>query len=582
MHVRSFARWRMTACAALIVGSLLAPKLALGQVTRYEYKPAAFQVSTNGPSGASYPISVTAEGRISEFYWGFDSTGWGDLHIRYTLPDGTYFEQVAGSPWVSVDQLYGKNAAGTWTLRLTENQAGRSETFNTGFSLVALRDARTDLQASGVTVPELAGVDSIVMDWMRANQVEATTVAVMRNGKLVLSKGYGWQDRARTTLTSPNAVGRWASNTKAVTAAAIRILVAQGALSLSSKAWDVMNTPPPVGYTVTDTRHYLYTIDELLNHRAGLQRDLALQAGPLGAQLGLGRPANIMELAAYQWTIPLASDPDPDPSHDGSYSNWGYQLLGAIIERASGMSYDSFIRTYVTGPLGATTFQVGRRGPGNALPNELWYAGHTFIAPQWDWNDSMALVEDAYGDDLETRPGAGSLVSSAPDYMRFLKGYYHTGVPKPPNPGPWDYAFYGGGPGNSSATRELIGPDGTSLEWAVLVNESPTDGEAIHTLRNSLDAYFAGITTWPTIDLFNGSGCKAVSGGQSGNFGTTGPACFTVSGSVNGWGCSNTSGRTVTINGTSVACGSTPLPGSSPYTFSFSGGTYPWASFYWY
>ncbi len=76
--------------------------------------------------------------------------------------------------------------------------------------------------------------------------------------------------------------------------------------------------------------------------------------------------------------------------------------------------------------------------------------------------------------------------------------------------------------------------------------------------------------------------CTAVSGGQSGNFNTTGAACFTVTGTINGWGCSNADGRTVTVNGTGVTCGQMPLPGSSPYTFSFSAGTYPWASFYWW
>ncbi len=78
------------------------------------------------------------------------------------------------------------------------------------------------------------------------------------------------------------------------------------------------------------------------------------------------------------------------------------------------------------------------------------------------------------------------------------------------------------------------------------------------------------------------SGCKAVSGGQSGNFNTTDAICFTVTGTVNGWGCSNTTGRTVTVNGTAVTCGQLPLPGSSPYTFAFSAGQVTWSSFYWW
>jgi beta-glucanase (GH16 family) len=85
-----------------------------------------------------------------------------------------------------------------------------------------------------------------------------------------------------------------------------------------------------------------------------------------------------------------------------------------------------------------------------------------------------------------------------------------------------------------------------------------------------------------TFNSTGGGTCKAVSGGQSGNFATTGAVCFTVTGTINGWGCSNVDGRTVTVNGTGVTCGKLPLPGASPYTFSFTAGTYPWASFYWW
>jgi hypothetical protein len=79
-----------------------------------------------------------------------------------------------------------------------------------------------------------------------------------------------------------------------------------------------------------------------------------------------------------------------------------------------------------------------------------------------------------------------------------------------------------------------------------------------------------------------GTGCTTISGGQSGNFNTTGAVCYVVNSNIAGWGCSNIAGRTVTVNGTSVTCGQLPLPGSAPYTFNFSAGSYTWASFYWW
>ncbi len=90
-------------------------------------------------------------------------------------------------------------------------------------------------------------------------------------------------------------------------------------------------------------------------------------------------------------------------------------------------------------------------------------------------------------------------------------------------------------------------------------------------------------TVTATFTLIPVSTCKTpVANGQSGNFDTTGAVCYTVNGTIHGWGCSNIDGRSVMVNGTAVTCGQLPLPGSAPYTFSFTAGSYPWASFYWW
>ena len=73
---------------------------------------------------------------------------------------------------------------------------------------------------------------------------------------------------------------------------------------------------------------------------------------------------------------------------------------------------------------------------------------------------------------------------------------------------------------------------------------------------------------------------------QSGNFNTTGVVCLRTSATVNGWGCSNFAGRTVSVNGgaASASCGAGPFPlpkAPDGYTyFSVTAGTYPWASLY--
>jgi len=78
---------------------------------------------------------------------------------------------------------------------------------------------------------------------------------------------------------------------------------------------------------------------------------------------------------------------------------------------------------------------------------------------------------------------------------------------------------------------------------------------------------------------------QTVTGTQSGNFGTTGAYCFRTASTINGWGCSNLTGRTIKINGASVAsCGALPMPAryNGYYYFDVSAGTVDYASIYWW
>ena len=88
-------------------------------------------------------------------------------------------------------------------------------------------------------------------------------------------------------------------------------------------------------------------------------------------------------------------------------------------------------------------------------------------------------------------------------------------------------------------------------------------------------------------DLFFGFGPFTVSvtvtfSGNTGNFNSAGAVCYRTNATVNGWGCYNFDGRTVTVGGQARTCSQTPLIRSSDgyYYFSISGGTYPWAGLY--
>ncbi len=90
--------------------------------------------------------------------------------------------------------------------------------------------------------------------------------------------------------------------------------------------------------------------------------------------------------------------------------------------------------------------------------------------------------------------------------------------------------------------------------------------------------------TFTLIPTGNGPCANPVTltSGNSGNFNTTGATCYRTSATINGWGCYNMDGRTVSVNGTSTTCGAMPVAKwSDGYSyFGFTAGTYPWAGFY--
>jgi len=182
----------------------------------------------------------------------------------------------------------------------------------------------------------------------------------------------------------------------------------------------------------------------------------------------------------------------------------------------------------------------------------------------------------------------------------------------------------GGGPDNPKVSAIAVGAAGPSTQYALTVSKGGTGsgtvtGGGISCGVTCSASYDSGTTVTLTAAAASGSTFAGWSGactgtsatctlsmtaaravtatfntvptdtcktpaatGQSGNFNTTGAVCYTVSATINGWGCSNVDGRTVTVNGTAVTCGQTPLPGTAPYTFRFTAGSYPWASFYWW
>ncbi len=162
------------------------------------------------------------------------------------------------------------------------------------------------------------------------------SVIVVKDGKVIFRKGYGIANLELGVPVEPDMVFRLGSVTKQFTAVAILMLAEQGKLSLDD---DITKFLPD--YPAKTQR---ITVEQLLNHTSGIKSYTSLPEW-----LSMWRKdSELNEL------IGLFKDKPADfaPSERWSYNNSGYVLLGAIIEKASGHSYQDFIEKNIFGPLG--------------------------------------------------------------------------------------------------------------------------------------------------------------------------------------------------------------------------------------
>ena len=89
----------------------------------------------------------------------------------------------------------------------------------------------------------------------------------------------------------------------------------------------------------------------------------------IAREIGVPAPANPAAIIDYMMRRPL----DFDPGTRYAYSNFGYCVLGRVIETLSGMPYENYVQKYVLGPVGIREMRLGRTSLDHAAPGEVHY-----------------------------------------------------------------------------------------------------------------------------------------------------------------------------------------------------------------
>lgn len=232
-------------------------------------------------------------------------------------------------------------------------------------------------------------IDAAIAPYYKASDPGATVI-VTRDGKTVLRKAYGSANVAAKIPMRADTSLRLGSITKQFTATAILLLVDQGKLAVSDPITKFLPDYP--------THGKLITIEHLLTHTSGI---VSYTSKP---DFGV---TSLRDVTVQQMIDSFKNDPlEFDPGTRYAYSNSGYFLLGAIIEKVSGMSYAKFVEQRIFVPLGMTqsAYEGYERAP------TMRAVGHT-MTPSGFAPSAPLSMSQPYA--------AGSLVSNVDDLARW-------------------------------------------------------------------------------------------------------------------------------------------------------------------
>ena len=226
---------------------------------------------------------------------------------------------------------------------------------------------------TGAAVPELKSMDDRITALMRDWKIPGGAVAVTYHERLVYARGFGYADTLTQETVEPDALFRIASISKPFTSIGLLRLAADGRIDLDAPAFSLIPdlTPPP-GATV-DSRLANITVRQLLWHVGGWDRDVSgdpvFQNAQIATALGTARPAGAEDVIRYMEGRPL----DFTPGTRYAYSNFGYMVLGRIIEHVTGEPYEDWMQANVMAPAGITDMRIGHSRLAQRAPGEVHY-----------------------------------------------------------------------------------------------------------------------------------------------------------------------------------------------------------------
>lgn len=331
----------------------------------------------------------------------------------------------------------------------------------------------------------LTDLDNAVKGKMTQYNIPALSLAIVMDEKLVYVQSYGLSDKEASTPASNDDLYRIASVSKPITAIAVLKLVKDGVLNLDAKVFGpdgILGNDygaPPSG-----SKKDLITVRHLLEHKSGWTNS---PHDPMFTNINYTQFKLITDLLTNR---PLASD----PGSTYYYLNFGYCVLGRVIEKVANMSYENYVKSTLLQPCGISAMKIGGNTLNERYPGEVKYYQSEF---------------SPYNMNVKRMDSHGGWIASATDLARFIvkidrnkskADLISEDLLDEMYFGYRNWYFYGSLPGTSTILCRL---DNT-FSFVLLANtRTESDPNLIlNDIYRTIEEEINSISDWPSSDLF--------------------------------------------------------------------------------
>lgn len=410
------------------------------------------------------------------------------------------WEKTSGPPSAARHGIPGNFSQGVFD---NFHYQGYAPTYINGFASGDADKLNGIWENTSWTSADLRLIQSKIEAYRTKHRIPGLSIALTKDGRLVYAAGFGEADTSTGEEVNPSHLFRIASVSKPITAVAIMKLIEEGKLSLDQKVFGPDSLLGARYATPPDKKKIeSITVRQILAHTSGLPTNDS--GDPIMEKLDFTHDQLI------DWALATKALKS-NPGSVWAYSNFGYLVLGRIVEQVTGQSYEAYVRDNLLSPAGITRMQIGGNSLAERKPGEVVYypaRSYNLNVRRFDSHggwiatpiDLMRFIVRVDG--LPTKPdilsAASHAIMTTKSGIKDKKGVdFNFGL---------GWQIVGSGAqwhnGSMNGTVGLMLSTPSGYGCAALVNRNPGGDQYGEELVQLLVQIIGDVSAWPGHDLF--------------------------------------------------------------------------------